>query len=120
MTYNWSQNKKLLNSNSMRKKYSLISLSFLLVNLLVLTTFFGSDLLARSAKPESPTCDCSEWYGGAGDGCIQNYSYVYCYYPEGPFGYPQWIWEPYMECVEGDPLDYCDCDWEFNECEESN
>ncbi len=111
---------KNLKSNGMKRKYVLISLSFMVVNFLVLTTFFGSELIAGSAKPESSECDCSAFPQPLGYGCIPYHDWVWCFYPEGPFGYPQWIWEPYMECVVGELEEYCNCDWEFNECEESN
>ena len=104
----------------MKRKYLLVSLCFTLVNLLVLATLFGSEVKAYSAQPESLQCDCSVWYIGAGEECVPDIGSVLCFYPEGPNGYPEWIWEYYMECVEGATEDYCDCDWEFNYCEESN
>jgi len=104
----------------MKRKYLLVSICFALVNLLVLATLFGSEMKAYSAKPEESHCDCSVWYNEAGYGCDTELGSVWCFYPEGPFGYPMWILESYMKCVEGTQEDFCYCHWEFNYCEESN
>ncbi len=118
----------------MKKVLFLMAGSVIVLNLLVLSTFLSGDLKASPPIGPGGNCDCS-WYNpsplgggtqstmGGGDypyGCYPQYGYVDCFYDPGPMGYPQWIPEPFMECIDGLDEDYCNCSWEFNNCGTSN
>jgi hypothetical protein len=110
-----------------------ITVAVTVINLLVISTFLDGNLKAFSpGDPEEVDCDCSSiiqppdgpdggsmimGFGGPGGwGCATDYGQKDCFYDPGPWGWPQWIPDDYMVCIDGTDNDICECHWEFDDC----